>query len=143
MSSNGDLDELNAPPSRQSRRPSNESGKYGLTTTNTQTPPKLTITPQKHSGDSGVESRYSSNSPDAYQQQQQRASVLSNRVRPTAPNMKVESPLAHETPTKERTNAGNVFMYTYFFLFFVFSSTKVNFINDVQIIILKHQLNKK
>lgn len=102
MSSNGELDDLNIPPSRQSRRASNESGKYGIITT--QVPAKLTVTPQKHSGDSGFDSRYSASSPDT--NQQQRVSGLSNRLRPTAPNVQVETQRTHETPTNERTNAG-------------------------------------
>jgi hypothetical protein len=109
MSSNGELDELNVPPSRQSRRPSNESAKYGTGTN--QTPTKSTLTPQKNSGDSGVDSRYSTSPPDLIQQQ--RTSTLSTRLRSIASNAQVDTPLGHETTTtsttvKERTHNGKI-----------------------------------
>jgi len=110
MSSNGELDELHIPHSRLSRRPSNESNKYG--TGPNQTPTKSTLTPLKHSGDSGVDSRYSASPPDMIYQQ--RVSNLSNRVRSTVPNVQLDSPLGHETTTtattttKERINNGKI-----------------------------------
>jgi hypothetical protein len=110
MSSNGELDELNVPPSRLSRRPSNESTKYGTGTN--QTPTKTTVTPQKHSLDSGVDIRYSISPPDLIHQQ--RASTLSTRLRSTVPNAQVDTPLGHETTTttttKERTNNGKIIL---------------------------------
>ena len=97
MSSNGEIDDLTAPYGRQSRRPSNESNKYG--TNPNHTPTKQTITPQKQSADSGVDSRYSVSPPD------NRPTTFSNRLRS---NGQVENSLGHETATKERTNTGNI-----------------------------------
>ncbi len=94
ISSNGETDELIISPSRQSRRPSIESNKYGTVTN--QIPTK-----QKHSVDSGVDSRYSSSPPDAYQQQR-----ISHRFRSNLSNVQIETPLVNETITKERANAG-------------------------------------
>ncbi len=102
MNSYGELDELIISPSRESRRPSNESSKYGIGTN--QTPTKQIITPQKNSGDSGVDSRHSASSPDT--NQQQRVFGLSNRIRSTVPNVHGETSPVYETTTKERTNTG-------------------------------------
>jgi len=137
MSSNGELDELIVPPSRQSRRPSNESNKYGTGANQTLT--KQIITSQKTSGDSGVDSRYSASPPDA--NQQQRVLGVSSRIRSTVPKVHVETSPVHETTTKERTNTGkSITLYPHTDRLFSF---KVNFINDVHIITSKHQLNKR
>jgi hypothetical protein len=116
MNSNGEIDQLTAPPSRQNRRTSNESNRNGGTSAN-QTPTKQTLTPQKYSGDSGVDSRYSMSPADINHQQH-----TSTKLRSAIPNVHNQTPLVHETITKERTNNGksipldsNIFIYSYIF----------------------------
>ncbi|CAF3765080.1 unnamed protein product [Rotaria sordida] len=111
MTSNGDIDELILPSSHQSRRPTNESNKYG-TGNNQTTTIKETIPSQKHSIDNGGDNRYSINPYDnnqQQQQQQQHGSILSNRIRSAVPNVHVEVPYGNETITKERTNTGQLY----------------------------------
>jgi hypothetical protein len=100
MNSNGEIDQLTVPASRQSRRPSNESNRNGTSTY--QTPTKQTITPQKYSGDSGVDSRYSASPADINQQ----TTHLSTKLRSAVPNAQIQTPYVHETITKERINNG-------------------------------------
>ncbi len=139
MSSNGEIDELIVPNGRQSRRPSNESSKHGIGTNQTST--KQTIT-QKQSVDSGLDSRYSTSLPDT-NPQQQRITGLSNKLRSSVPNVQAETSPVHEPITKERTNAGKTINLNFIHIFINYFHFKVNFINDVQIIMLKHQLNKR
>jgi hypothetical protein len=101
MSTYGDYEEtinLNpVPPSRRSQRPHRGNGINQNTT-------KQTIVPQKQSGDSGIDIRFSSSSGDT--NQQQRALGMSARLRTNVPQVHVESPLVQDTMTKERTNIG-------------------------------------
>jgi hypothetical protein len=99
MSSNGDMDELIKPPSHQSRRPSNDSNRYGIPTN--QIPMKTIFVAPKYSGDSGVDSRYSASPPDT--NQQVRTLNPSTKFRS---NVQTETIPLHETTTKERTQNG-------------------------------------
>ena len=102
ISSTGDFDELNKLGSHQSRRASNDSNKYGITTTNPTPTKAITVLP-KHSGDSGVDIRYSASPPDV--NQQVRSSNFPTRLRS---NIQTETVPIHEpiTTTKERTHNG-------------------------------------
>ena len=102
MSSNGGIDELMLPLSRQSRRTSNENNKYGIGNNPMNT--KETIVPQKSSIDSAADNRCLISPRD--NNQQHRTLALSSRLRPSVPNAQVEPPLVHETLTKERTSTG-------------------------------------
>jgi len=101
MSTYGDYEEtinLNpVPPSRRSQRLHKGNGINENTT-------KQTIVPQKQSGDSGIDIRFSSSSGDI--NQQQRALGMSARLRTNVPQAHVESPLVQDTMTRERTNIG-------------------------------------
>jgi hypothetical protein len=85
------------PPSRRSQRP-NKGNEIDQNTT------KQTIVPQKQSGDSGVDIRFSNSSGDT--NQQQRVIGASARVRTYVPQVHVESPLMQDTIPKERTSPG-------------------------------------
>ncbi len=102
VSTNGDYEEMinpnPVPPSRRSQRLHKGNG------TN-QNPTKQTIVPQKQSGDSGIDIRFSSSSGDT-NQQQRTLGISSSRLRTNMPHAHVESPLVEETVTKERTNLG-------------------------------------
>jgi hypothetical protein len=96
MNAYGDYDEtINynpVPPSRRSQRPFKGNGI------------KQTVVPQKQSGDSGIDIRFSTSSADT--NQQQRALGLSNRLRTNIPQVHIESPLVQETVTKDRGHLG-------------------------------------
>ena len=99
MSSNGDMDDLMKPASHQSRRPSNDSNRYGITAN--QTPMRTIFVAPKYSGDSGVDSRFSASPPDT--NQQVRTPNPSTKFRS---NVQTETIPLHETITKERTHNG-------------------------------------
>lgn len=107
MNSNGEIDELILPSSRQSRRPSNENAKYGISTNQTTT--KEIMVQPKHLVENGTDTRYSTSPHDTYQQQ--RGVTLSGRVRSAVIHVQPENPHITETINKDRTNPGklNVF----------------------------------
>ncbi|CAF1441793.1 unnamed protein product [Adineta steineri] len=103
MGSNGDINELKITSSRRSRQLSNDSSKFGVDTNHTTTTTKkITVTPQKHTGDDGIDNRPGTS-------RQQRSSMQSARPRLNMPNVQVESPLMHELLTKEQTNTGSLY----------------------------------
>lgn len=99
MSSNGDMDDLTKPAIHQSRRPSNDSNRYGITA-NQPTMRTIFVAP-KYSGDSGVDSRHSASPPDT--NQQVRTANPSTKLRS---NVQTETSPLYETATKERTHNG-------------------------------------
>lgn len=100
LSPNGEMEDLTKPVSHQSRRPSNDSNRYGITAN--QTPMKTIYVAPKYSGDSGVDTRYSASPPDT--NHQVRTSNPSAKFRS---NVQTETNPQHETTTKERTHNGN------------------------------------
>ncbi|CAF2055006.1 unnamed protein product [Rotaria magnacalcarata] len=108
MSYNSEIEELILPSSRQSRRLSHENNKHTLSVNQTMT--KETVTPHKHTVDTGTDTRHHLSPHDnSQQQQQQRGLTPSNRLRSTMPNVQVEIPHINETFTKERANAGQLY----------------------------------
>ncbi|CAF4390217.1 unnamed protein product, partial [Rotaria magnacalcarata] len=69
MSYNGEIEELILPSSRQSRRLSHENNKHTLSVNQTMT--KETVTPHKHTVDTGTDTRHHLSPHDNSQQQQQ------------------------------------------------------------------------